>query len=94
MHTLGWLQKLYQDATMIPDMLILVDDDTSTDIEVAMLAMSWVQEDSPVFVVNPCMGGGISYHKGSGLFFNRAAIDCLGNLVSILTGGKSAELSL
>jgi hypothetical protein len=32
-HALGWLKTMYQNVTMIPDYLLLVDDDTSVDIE-------------------------------------------------------------
>ena len=28
-HALGWLQNMYQNEKMIPDILLLVDDDTS-----------------------------------------------------------------
>ena len=31
-HALGWLKKMYQNVTMIPDYLLLVDDNTSVDI--------------------------------------------------------------
>ena len=77
-HALGWLQHMYQDPANIPDMLMIVDDDTAVDIELANRQMTMVQDSqinshSP-FVGNTCVVG-TSMHGGSGTFFNRAAIE-------------------
>jgi hypothetical protein len=71
---------MYQDPAKIPDILILVDDDTSVDIEELQRQMSTFG-DSP-YVGNPCLGrrlGGLSNTGigGAGTFFNRAAIENL-----------------
>lgn len=75
-HALGWLQKMYGDAANIPDMLILVDDDTSVDIEEATRQMLLINDFHSPYVGNPCMfrpkGAGVG---GSGTFFNRASIE-------------------
>ena len=80
-HALGWLQSMYQDPAYIPDILIIVDDDTSVDIEAVQL---WMSEAKGPRVGNPCAGGTMSVVKGSlagmggaGTFFNRAAIERL-----------------
>ena len=80
-HALGWLQNMYQNPANIPDILIIVDDDTSVDIEEVQRHMSTVR-DSP-YVGNPCCNGmpvgGLSRTGagGAGTFFNRAAIEAL-----------------
>ena len=43
-HALGWLQHMYQDPANIPDMLIIVDDDTAVDIELANRQMTMVRD--------------------------------------------------
>ena len=78
-HALGYLQHLYHDVTdNIPDMLIIVDDDTSVDINLAVYQMSLVSDYATPYIGNPCMvkfgGAGVG---GSGTFFNRAAIEGL-----------------
>ena len=80
-HALGWLQKMYQDVKNIPDMLILVDDDTAVDIREAVRQMVQVMDrpfhgQSP-YVGNPCMMGKYAGVGGSGTFFNRPAIEGL-----------------
>jgi hypothetical protein len=80
-HALGWLQSMYQDPSNIPDILLIVDDDTSVDIEAVQL---WMSEAKGPRVGNPCAGnsmqwGGLSRTGvgGAGTFFNRAAIERL-----------------
>lgn len=77
-HALGWLQTLYQDPANIPDMLIIVDDDTSVDVNFAIHQMSLVVDNHAPYVGNPCVfrrsGAG---HGGMGTFFNRVAIEGL-----------------
>jgi hypothetical protein len=77
-HALGWLQKAYQDVAMIPDVLMLVDDDTFVDIEEVQRQMSLVQEviDHLPYVGNGCMHPWTGV-GGAGTFFNRAAIEVL-----------------
>ncbi len=79
-HALGWLQSMYQDPSNIPDILIIVDDDTSLDIEAVQL---WMSEAKGPRVGNPCAGRSFSVDGspagigGAGTFFNRAAIERL-----------------
>jgi hypothetical protein len=71
---------MYQDPSNIPDILIIVDDDTSVDIETVQL---WMSEAKGPRVGNPCAGGFMSVDGspagmgGAGTFFNRAAIERL-----------------
>jgi len=80
-HALGWLQNMYQNPANVPDILIIVDDDTSVDIEEVQRHMSTVRHSS--YVGNPCCNGmpvgGLSHTGagGAGTFFNRAAIEAL-----------------
>lgn len=77
-HALGWLQTLYQDPANIPDMLIIVDDDTSVDINFAIHQMSLVEDNRAPYVGNPCVFR--RTHRGlggMGTFFNRVAIEGL-----------------
>jgi hypothetical protein len=76
-HALGWLQKMYKHATMIPDIFILVDDDTAVDIEEVQRQMLLVQDYQYPYVGNPCMGNFGAGTGGAGTFFNRAAIETL-----------------
>jgi len=79
-HALGWLQSMYQDPAYIPDILLIVDDDTSVDIEAVQL---WMSEAKGPRVGNPCAGntwyvdGSHAGIGGAGTFFNRAAIERL-----------------
>jgi len=78
-HALGWLQRMYQNAANIPDILLIVDDDTSVDIEEVQRQMS--SKDGP-FVGNPSLGFdlwglGRAGVGGAGTFFNRAAVELL-----------------
>ena len=78
-HALGWLQKKYQDPASMPDILLIVDDDTSVDIEEVQLHMSQVQGP---YVGNPCLAMNIARTGntgvgGAGTFFNRAALENL-----------------
>jgi hypothetical protein len=84
-HALGYLQHVYHQEydndNNIPDMLIIVDDDTSVDINLALHQMSLEvvssssdDDKTTPYIGNPCMndrGAGVG---GSGTFFNRAAI--------------------
>jgi hypothetical protein len=71
---------MYQDPAYIPDILIIVDDDTSLDIEAVQL---WMSEAKGPRVGNPCAGRSFSVDGspagigGAGTFFNRAAIERL-----------------
>jgi hypothetical protein len=77
-HALGWLQHMYQDPTNIPDILIIVDDDTSVDVNFAIYQMSLVVDNHAPYVGNPCVfprsRAGLG---GMGTFFNRVAIEGL-----------------
>mmetsp|Transcript_44144 Transcript_44144/g.79182 ORF Transcript_44144/g.79182 Transcript_44144/m.79182 type:complete len:400 (-) Transcript_44144:171-1370(-) len=78
-HALGWLQAMYQNETMIPDILLIVDDDTSMDIEKMKHQMLQGKRMDGPFVGSSCY---IGYYKigfhfafgGFGTFFNRASI--------------------
>jgi hypothetical protein len=79
-HALGWLQKAYQDVAMIPDILMLMDHDTSMDVEEMVHQMLLVQKivDHLPYVGNPCkMEKKWAGVGGSGTFFNRAALEVL-----------------
>jgi hypothetical protein len=86
-HALGWLQSMYQDPAYIPDILLIVDDDTAVDIEAVQL---WMSEANGPRVGNPCAGNSMSIFNshslagigGAGTFFNRAAIERLSEPLS------------
>jgi len=74
---LGWLQSVYQDnATSIPDILVLVDDDTSVDIENMKQQMFQNGTEEPLIGAACSFGrGGIRFaYGGYGTFFNKASI--------------------
>lgn len=75
-HALGWLQAMYQNEENIPDILAIVDDDTSLDInkmEPLMLQDSYKHRP---FAGAMCTfdNGFIFPFGGFGTFLNRAAI--------------------
>ena len=72
-HALGWLQKIYRDEENIPSILIIVDDDTSVDIEEATRQMAHVHDGHSPYLGSPCKRK-YAYVGGAGLFFNRASI--------------------
>ncbi len=71
-HSLGWLQAMYADQENIPDLLLLVDDDTSVDIDKVVKQME-----------HKNVGGQCVFNKltdfdfafgGFGTFFGKEAI--------------------
>ncbi len=78
-HALGWLQKMYQNEANIPDILMIVEDDTTVDIEEVQRQMSRVQ-DGPFVgnpIIIPVLMLGLTGVGGAGTFFNRAALEHL-----------------
>ena len=74
---LGLLQTVYQDnSTSIPDILVLVDDDTSVDIENMKQQMFQNGTKDPLIGAACSFGrGGIRFaYGGYGTFFNKASI--------------------
>jgi len=74
---LGLLQSVYQDnATSIPDILVLVDDDTSVDIENMKDQMFQNGTDDSLIGAACSFGrGGIQFaYGGYGTFLNKASI--------------------
>ena len=73
----GWIQSVYQDnTTSIPDILVLVDDDTSVDIENMKEQMFQNGTKDPLIGAACSFGrGGIRFaYGGYGPFFNKASI--------------------
>ena len=78
-HALGWLQKMYQNEANIPDILMIVEDDTTVDIEEVQLQILLVQ-DGPLVgnpIIIPVLMLGLTGVGGAGTFFNRAALELL-----------------
>lgn len=85
-RALGWLQIVYTRDDP-PDMLILVDDDTSVDIEKAkkmILHATNKHNDSPIVIAGKVLrlgpkkyDGFLAAYGGFGTFFNKAAIQLL-----------------
>jgi len=80
-RSLGWLQAVYQTRAAPPDILMLVDDDTSVDIDkVKELVLNG--KNMPVIGAGSTFtlgkyGGFSAAHGGFGTWFNKAAIELL-----------------
>mmetsp|Transcript_2526 Transcript_2526/g.5372 ORF Transcript_2526/g.5372 Transcript_2526/m.5372 type:complete len:393 (-) Transcript_2526:467-1645(-) len=79
-RALGWLQAMYQNETKIPDILILVDDDTSLDVNKMKQLMLREEYNDHPFAGAMCtfeQGGFVFPFGGFGTFLNRAAIQSM-----------------
>ena len=76
-RALGWLREIYRDERNIPDLLLVVDDDTSVDVGKAIDFMGRPGFSEGSFVAAPCtfsMGGFKFPFGGFGTFLNGDAL--------------------
>mmetsp|Transcript_29943 Transcript_29943/g.49107 ORF Transcript_29943/g.49107 Transcript_29943/m.49107 type:complete len:232 (-) Transcript_29943:113-808(-) len=82
-RALGWLQAMYQGDAAPPDILILVDDDTSVDIDKVKKAVLHAKNKDIPFIGSGSVfslgkyDGFLAPHGGFGTFFNKAAIQLM-----------------